>query len=220
MVLKRGSRGPQVERVQRILGAVADGIYGRKTERLVLRFQAQNDLTVDGKVWVSDQGETWPLLLEMEAASAEALAYRFVSPIRTGEPVYCSQGPHNGGGAIDLVGPEPGTLVYAAAGGTVYRVNHWSPGDDPRVNPNGNGVWIQHADGSTTAYIHLDSISPGVDVGAAVDVDTVIGVEGHTGYCEPAGAAGRHLHWEVYPPADLRRVTRFSAGLFGVGAWS
>ena len=48
--LKRGSRGPYVERVQRYLGLTPDGIFGRATRRAVKRFQRRHGLGVDGVV--------------------------------------------------------------------------------------------------------------------------------------------------------------------------
>ncbi len=49
-VLKRGSRGPEVRRVQRRLRIQADGIFGRGTARAVRRFQRRKGLTADGVV--------------------------------------------------------------------------------------------------------------------------------------------------------------------------
>jgi hypothetical protein len=49
-LLKLGSRGPQVQAVQRALGISADGIFGPKTRAAVRSFQAKRGLTVDGIV--------------------------------------------------------------------------------------------------------------------------------------------------------------------------
>ncbi|MCC6222780.1 MAG: peptidoglycan-binding protein [Thermoleophilia bacterium] len=46
--LERGDRGPAVERLQRALGIVADGIFGRQTLKAVRAFQKRAGLTVDG----------------------------------------------------------------------------------------------------------------------------------------------------------------------------
>jgi hypothetical protein len=48
--LKRGSRGPYVERVQRVVGVTADGIFGKGTKRAVKRFQRRHGLVADGIV--------------------------------------------------------------------------------------------------------------------------------------------------------------------------
>jgi hypothetical protein len=48
--LKRGSHGPYVQRVQRVVGVPADGIFGRATKRAVKRFQRRHGLVADGVV--------------------------------------------------------------------------------------------------------------------------------------------------------------------------
>ena len=49
-LLKKGSRGHEVERVQRALGITVDGIFGSGTERAVKDYQRRHGLTVDGLV--------------------------------------------------------------------------------------------------------------------------------------------------------------------------
>jgi peptidoglycan DL-endopeptidase CwlO len=49
-LLKVGSRGPAVARVQRALGIPADGVFGPKTKRAVRAFQKRHDLLADGVV--------------------------------------------------------------------------------------------------------------------------------------------------------------------------
>ena len=49
-LLKAGSRGPAVARVQRELGIPADGIFGPQTRRAVRAFQKRHGLLVDGIV--------------------------------------------------------------------------------------------------------------------------------------------------------------------------
>jgi lysozyme family protein len=49
-VLKRGSHGPHVTKVQHWLGLHADGIFGPATKRAVKRFQRHHGLTADGIV--------------------------------------------------------------------------------------------------------------------------------------------------------------------------
>jgi len=46
--LQRGDRGGQVAEAQRLLGVTADGVFGPNTEAAVRRFQAEQDLMVDG----------------------------------------------------------------------------------------------------------------------------------------------------------------------------
>jgi N-acetylmuramoyl-L-alanine amidase len=58
MLLKRGVRSRNVKELQELLGIVADGHFGSKTEEAVKIFQQKNNLTVDGVVGA----KTWALL--------------------------------------------------------------------------------------------------------------------------------------------------------------
>jgi N-acetylmuramoyl-L-alanine amidase len=49
-LIKKGSRGIDVQRIQRAVKITADGIYGPKTERAVKRYQTRHGLTADGIV--------------------------------------------------------------------------------------------------------------------------------------------------------------------------
>lgn len=55
MLLKVGSRGSEVKRLQQFLGIEADGIFGKGTERKVKDWQSKNNLVADGIVGPS----TW-----------------------------------------------------------------------------------------------------------------------------------------------------------------
>jgi hypothetical protein len=68
-VLKRGSHGPRVTRVQRALGLPVDGIYGPATKRAVRRFQRAHRLGVDGLVGPA----TWRALTARRGGSVRAL---------------------------------------------------------------------------------------------------------------------------------------------------
>jgi cell wall-associated NlpC family hydrolase len=63
--LKRGSHGPYVQRVQRIVGVTADGIFGRGTKRAVKRWQRRHGLTADGVVGPA----TWAAMKRAARAS-------------------------------------------------------------------------------------------------------------------------------------------------------
>lgn len=58
-VLKRGSKGDSVRKLQTLLGIVADGSFGPATENIVRSFQKQQGLVADGVVGVY----TWDKLL-------------------------------------------------------------------------------------------------------------------------------------------------------------
>jgi len=49
-VVKKGSTGKQVVKIQKIIGAVPDGVFGNITERLVKVWQSDNGLIPDGIV--------------------------------------------------------------------------------------------------------------------------------------------------------------------------
>lgn len=50
MVFKNGSIGDKVKQIQLALGLEADGIFGKKTENAVIKFQKENGLFADGIV--------------------------------------------------------------------------------------------------------------------------------------------------------------------------
>jgi murein DD-endopeptidase MepM/ murein hydrolase activator NlpD len=85
--------------------------------------------------------------------------------------------PHNG---IDYYAPE-GTPVYAAGDGAVTRSEY--------SRTNGNHVFIKHANGIETKYLHFSSRK--VKKGQRVKQGQTIGLVGSTGL-----ATGPHLHYE------------------------
>jgi hypothetical protein len=67
-VLKRGSHGPRVAKVQRWLGLTPDRIFGPATKRAVKRFQRRHGLTADGIVGPA----TWAALRSAHARAAHS----------------------------------------------------------------------------------------------------------------------------------------------------
>jgi putative peptidoglycan binding protein len=65
-VLKRGSHGPRVAKVQRWLGLAPDRIFGPATKRAVKRFQRRHGLTADGVVGPA----TWGAMRRAHARGA------------------------------------------------------------------------------------------------------------------------------------------------------
>ena len=95
---------------------------------------------------------------------------------------------------VDLDGPR-GRPIVAVADGTVVRVEHAELGLDGR---SGRYVRIQHDDGTLTAYMHLDGIAEGLQVGDHVDGGQFIGTLGATA----CFTAAPHLHFSVEIPND------------------
>lgn len=94
-----------------------------------------------------------------------------------------TQGYHALHRGIDLNEVE-GAPVYPLMEGKVERVFH------ARFSY-GNHILINHGSGFKSLYAHLAKVV--VEEGEEVDINTVIGTVGHTGW-----ASGSHLHLEVY----------------------
>lgn len=81
VLLKRGSRGSTVKKMQEKLGIGADGKFGPGTEKAVKAFQAENGLTADGIV-----GPNTLAALELfESSAAKSV---LSSAAETGEKVW------------------------------------------------------------------------------------------------------------------------------------
>lgn len=116
MVVKKGSRGPEVRTVQErlvalgFLSGAADGIFGPKTEDAVRRFQASQGLTTDGIV-----GPQTSAALDGASAGSSAPSSGGPSPpgastSASGPPLVAVERP--GGGRIaDKSEPAPGDLA-------------------------------------------------------------------------------------------------------------
>ena len=84
---------------------------------------------------------------------------------------------------IDIAAPA-GTPVKAAMDGVII-VREVQQGY-------GNVIYIQHANGMSTRYGHLQGFAPGLSVGSQVVKGQVIGFVGNTGI-----SRGNHLHFEI-----------------------
>jgi murein DD-endopeptidase MepM/ murein hydrolase activator NlpD len=93
---------------------------------------------------------------------------------------------------IDLDGPE-GRPIAAVADGVVLHVDNSELGAD---GMSGRFVWIRHDDGTTTSYMHLDTIADGLSPGDHVIAGEFVGTLGSTAtYVAPA-----HLHFALQIP--------------------
>ncbi len=50
MLIKKGSKGPEVKKIQTKIGLTADGIFGSGTEAKVKEWQKSNGLAADGLI--------------------------------------------------------------------------------------------------------------------------------------------------------------------------
>ena len=109
----------------------------------------------------------------------------------------CKRRSHCG---LDLAGPRGRTIV-AVNDGTVVHIETRRNGKDGQ---SGRYVRIEHAGGIFTAYMHLDSIAPGLEVGQTVAKGTFIGRLGKSGIRH--GEA--HLHFNLELPFT-KKSTKF-----------
>jgi murein DD-endopeptidase MepM/ murein hydrolase activator NlpD len=104
-----------------------------------------------------------------------------------------TQGFHKGHYAYDI-GDRSQPPVWAASGGKITKVvNNCDRVSYGCGGGYGNHVIIDHGNGLTTLYAHLEYTS--VSVGDQVSQGTVLGKMGRSGNVR--GATGIHLHWEV-----------------------
>lgn len=85
---------------------------------------------------------------------------------------------HNG---YDFDGQENTTPIVAAHAGTVTVTNDYN-----------NAVYVTHADGFQTRYLHMNHGAVSVENGQTVKAGDQLGFLGNTGY-----SSGPHLHFEV-----------------------
>ncbi|NBR67141.1 MAG: M23 family metallopeptidase, partial [Actinobacteria bacterium] len=93
------------------------------------------------------------------------------------------------------------TPVLAPAPGKVTRATGTYTASNPGTGY-GNVVYIDHADGYSTRYGHLNSVS--VSVGNTVSAGQVIGMSGNTG-----SSTGPHLHFELLVNGTQVDPTRY-----------
>lgn len=63
MLLKKGSQGEEVKKIQQKLGLVADGIFGSGTEQAVKTWQSKNGLINDGIIGINTWDKMFPKVI-------------------------------------------------------------------------------------------------------------------------------------------------------------
>jgi murein DD-endopeptidase MepM/ murein hydrolase activator NlpD len=138
-------------------------------------------------------------------------------PYANGTRVYQDQGyngqfSHQGVYALDM--RAPGGLVSVARNGWIAAINfdgkwnQWCNSNTDCYNKGGvwrgNHVLVNHADGSTSYYLHMagGTLQPNLWVGKYVDQGTGLGIQGYTGYTcldlnTPCNTPDPHVHFQV-----------------------
>ncbi len=113
-----------------------------------------------------------------------------------------------GHGAVDFAAPL-GAPIYAAADGKISR------SDSTDTKGYGNRIQIDHDNGYTTLYAHMNCFATyngkRLQVGQRVKKGTVIGFVGNTG-----SSTGPHLHYEVRTTGTVNKKDPFAADMQGV----
>lgn len=186
-----------------ILGALAGG---------VALYASQRRTGLD----LFDEPEPAPAVTQQAAPTQQAAApqvKRYINPLanapfRLTSPFGYRSDPFTGQrtfhSGIDLA-TEAGTPIYAVAPGQVVKVF--------RGGNEGNGVKIQHTDGTASAYLHMVEAPP-VSTGEVVSLGQSVGKVGSTGR-----STKPHLHFMLYDaqgnkvdPAPLTSLLPWSSG--------
>lgn len=171
LVAEIAAKEDEVEAAEAELKAAANA-----ADKEIAALQKEYDRLInEGKITINTgTGYQWPLSTGYNTLSS-LFGYR-IHPV-TGKP-----GNHTG---IDIPAPK-NTKIYAARGGVVMTSKMGSGSDWSY----GNYVVINHGDGTSTLYAHMNSRA--VKVGDVVTQGQVIGYVGTTGR-----STGYHLHYEV-----------------------
>ncbi len=157
-----------------------------------------NELGNEGNIYIGD------FLIIPDGKQSSIPSSSFLNDIPVGKSYFIlpcegmiSQGlhPYN---AIDIAN-DCGSLVVAAAGGTVEKIG--------RIKIGGNRVTILHPNGVITYYGHLSVIL--VVPGQKVKTGDPIGKMGNTGY-----ATGCHLHFDVLKTTTKNFLSKYPVGSF------
>jgi Meckel syndrome type 1 protein len=160
-MLRLGSTGPDVIRVQSALGQTPDGVFGPRTDAAVRLFQGRNALLVDGIVGP----HTWGSLFGPHGASYDPVAPRYQFKIQRASAVEEAQVRPSLGGrgpvakivlrtapAVDSSPSSGGggsSGRHPAAGQTVPAVDHSSPAPQHHSSPPRSSTPVSTSCGSS-----------------------------------------------------------------------
>ncbi len=193
LVLRIGSSGPLVRRMQRALRGrgfrvAVDGAFGPATRRAVRRFQ--------GRLGVRRTGIANASLLRRlgvrtpappRAAKAAALAVFPVQGAHSYGDDWGAPRPQGGHEGTDILA-DRATPVVAADAGRIVKIARTETGRG------GIYLWLRRSDGIQYYYAHMESIVDGIDLGAVVGAGQIVGGVGNSG---DARGGPTHLHFEV-----------------------
>jgi hypothetical protein len=140
-------------------------------------------------------------------------------PWACGRTESCTQG-HQGGShtgnsayAWDFVLQE-GEEIWASSAGVVThaRLDSDVGGCDPSYSTQGNYITIDHGDGTSIIYAHMQYMSSPLSVGDEVEVGDLVARVGLTGY-----VCGAHLHMAVQDQCGSSHCASVPAAFEGVG---
>src|SRR3954453_17871892 len=154
-LLRAGSTGPDVVRVQTALGQTPDGLFGSRTDAAVRVFQSRNGLLVDGIVGP----QTWRVLFGPHGAAYDAATPKYQFKIQRASrveearvrPALAGHGPV----AKIVLRTAPG-VEPAPAGGSeprpAPRRHSERGGDAPAVTPHTTPA-VDHSPAPTTHHV-------------------------------------------------------------------
>jgi murein DD-endopeptidase MepM/ murein hydrolase activator NlpD len=158
-------------------------------EKELFNFEQQLKIKVDPNSYaVAKSGIfIWPL--------AKTIITQLFGSTADSKRLYKS-GTHNG---VDF-GIPTGTPVKAVLSGTVTATGNTDL--QPGCYSYGKWVLLKHTNGLSTLYGHLSSIM--VSQGASVATGDTIALSGYSGYVDPPGPRGAHLHLTVFATQGMR----------------
>lgn len=165
--LKRGSKGEEVKRLQRLLHLAEDGIFGNLTEEAVIAYQKAHNLVADGVVG----NKTWETLTASDIDIKKAFISTHITALKNRKIKYIAV--HFTAGGTSKAGTAAATknvflrrrasADFVVDDGTIAQINPnlcnyycWSVGD--KKNPySGGGTLYGMATNRNTVSIEICS---------------------------------------------------------------